>query len=232
MKKKLLITIFLSLFFINCFHTNSSFSLENKNFKVKPLPYSYDSLEPYIDKDTMVLHHDKHYQSYVDKLNNALKNYPQFSKSSLEDLLNNLDSLPEEIAQIVKNNAGGAYNHGFFFDIMSNNNSSLSGKLLEKINKTFGDLDGFKNKFKKSALDVFGSGWTWLVSDCDGNLSIVTTANQDSPITQGLTPIIGLDVWEHAYYLKYQNRRSEYIDNWFNIINWDKALENYNTVNK
>ncbi|RDY23927.1 superoxide dismutase [Romboutsia maritimum] len=232
MKKKILIAITLILFLTNQGIHSFCFDSLNATFKIKPLPYAYNALEPYIDKETMVLHHDKHYQAYVDKLNIAIEKYPQFSKSTLEDLLKNLDSLPEEIALTVKNNAGGAYNHGFFFDIMSNENSSPSGKLLKSINSTFGDLDTFKNEFKKSSLNVFGSGWTWLISDPNGKLSIINTSNQDSPITLNLTPIIGLDLWEHAYYLKYQNKRNEYIDNWFNVINWNKASENYSSVDQ
>lgn len=228
MNKK--ITILLTSFLIILGVFSNSFALDNNNkFKVKELPYAYDALEPYIDKETMILHHNKHYQAYVDKLNAAVSKYPELYDKSLYDLLTNLDSLPTDITTTVKNNGGGAYNHAFFFDIMTPNSTNPTGNLKTAIDKDFGSLDKLKDSLKKSALDVFGSGWAWLVSDKDGKLSIINTTNQDSPISQNLIPIIGIDVWEHAYYLKYQNKRADYIDNWFNIINWDKALENYNS---
>lgn len=233
MKKRLLVLTFAFLFiFTNCI---TSFSLDLKNdskFTVKPLPYSYDALEPYISKEIMTLHHDKHYQTYVDNLNKALENHNEYKGYSLEKLLKNLDSLPKEISTAVRNNGGGAYNHGFFFDIMSPTKTTVSGKLKEAIDRDFNSYDNFMSEFKKAASGVFGSGWAWLVSDNNGKLSITTTANQDSPISSNLTPIIGIDVWEHAYYLQYENKRADYIDNWVNVINWDKALENYNSLTK
>ncbi|WP_285894784.1 MULTISPECIES: superoxide dismutase [unclassified Clostridioides] len=230
MKKKILIPVIMSLFIISQCITSFAFTPENNKFKVKPLPYAYDALEPYIDKETMKLHHDKHYQAYVDKLNTALEKYPELYNYSLCELLQNLDSLPKDIATTVRNNAGGAYNHKFFFDIMTPEKTIPSESLKEAIDRDFGSFEKFKEEFQKAALDVFGSGWAWLVATKDGKLSIVTIPNQDSPVSKNLTPIIGLDVWEHAYYLKYQNRRNEYIANWFNVVNWNGALENYKNL--
>lgn len=203
-------------------------NLGDPQFELKPLPYSYDALEPYIDKETMMLHHDKHEKAYVDNLNKALSKHPELYAKGLEGLLRDLDSIPDDIKQSVINNGGGVYNHEFFWSIMTpKKNQTPKGDLLESINRDFESYDNFKSKFKEAALDRFGSGWAWLVSDEDGKLSIISTANQDTPISSGLTPIIGIDVWEHAYYLKYQNRRAEYIDNWWNIVNWEQAEKNY-----
>lgn len=231
MKKRLLVLTFTFLFlFTNCIN---AFCLDFKNgppFKVVPLPYRYDALEPYLSSEIMTLHHDKYYQTYVDNLNKALENHDEYKSYSLEKLLKNLDSLPKEISTDVRNNGGGAYNHEFFFDIMGSKKTNVSGKLKEAIERDFNSYDNFLSEFRKAALGVFGSGWAWLVSDSSGKLSITTTANQDSPISSGLTPIIGIDVWEHAYYLQYQTKRDEYFDEWVNVINWDKALENYTSV--
>ncbi|EEH99594.1 superoxide dismutase [Clostridium tertium] len=206
--------------------------LGDGQFKLKPLPYDYDALEPYIDKETMMLHHDKHEKAYVDNLNKAIAKHPELFSKGLEGLLKDLESVPDDIKEAVKNNAGGVYNHEFFWSIMSpTKNQSPKGDLLNAINRDFESYNNFKDKFKEAALGRFGSGWAWLVSDKDGKLSIISTANQDSPISSGLTPIIGIDVWEHAYYLKYQNRRAEYIDNWWNVVNWEQAEKNY-TNNK
>lgn len=208
--------------------TTSILSYGDSAFKLMPLPYSYDSLEPYIDKDTMIIHHTKHHQTYVDNLNKIVENNSELSSKSLEDLLSSLDSLPKDIKQGVINNAGGVYNHNFFWNIMApNQDGKPVGELSTAINKTFGSFDNFKVKFKDSAMSRFGSGWAWLVADKSGNLSIISTSNQDTPISLGLTPIIGIDVWEHAYYLKYKNKRSDYIDNWWNIVNWKQANKNY-----
>ncbi|SHI87826.1 superoxide dismutase, Fe-Mn family [Clostridium cavendishii DSM 21758] len=197
--------------------------------KLKPLPYAYDALEPYIDKETMILHHDKHEQAYVDNLNKALKKHPELYKKGLDGMLKDLSSLPDDIKQSVINNGGGVYNHDFFWNIMAKGKSEMpTGNLSKAINKDFDSFENFKAQFKEAALNRFGSGWAWLVQDNGGKLSIISTANQDTPISKGLKPIIGIDVWEHAYYLKYQNKRGEYIDNWFKIINWDKAEENFN----
>lgn len=229
MKKKFLVTLVLSFIFTISSLTNSIALAPNQNaFKVKPLPYAYDALEPYIDKETMILHHNKHYQAYVDNLNKALEKYPELYKYSLVELLQNIDTLPKDIQKTVLNNAGGAYNHGFFFDIMSPEKTEPSEELRVSIERDFGSFENFKEQFKQASSSVFGSGWAWLVKDSSGKLSIVTTPNQNSPVSDNLTPVIGLDVWEHAYYLKYKNVRADYIDNWFNVINWKQALENFN----
>lgn len=205
-----------------------SSNLSDSQFELKPLPYAYDALEPYIDKETMMLHHDKHEKAYLDNLNKAISKYPELYKKGIEGMLKDLNSVPEDIRETVKNNAGGVYNHEFFWSIMSpEQNQTPSGELLKAINKDFQSLDNFKAKFKEAALGRFGSGWAFLVKDKDGKLSIISTANQDSPISQGLTPILGIDVWEHAYYLKYQNKRGDYIDNWWNVVNWKQAENNY-----
>ena len=212
--------------------TAKSNDLGASQFELKPLPYAYDALEPYIDKETMMLHHDKHEKAYVDNLNKAIAKYPELYKKGLEGILKDLDSVPEDVRETVKNNAGGVYNHEFFWSIMSpEKDQTPSGELLKAINKDFGSLENFKNKFKEAALGRFGSGWAWLVSDKDGKLSIISTPNQDSPISKGLTPILGLDVLEHAYYLKYQNRRGDYIDNWWHVVNWKQVEDNF-TKNK
>lgn len=226
--KKRIIAIILTVFCL-FFQSLSShgFALRYQKYQVKELPYQYDSLEPYIDEETMILHHDKHYQTYVNNLNTALDKHPELYEYSLTDLLKDTNSLPKDISDAVINNGGGVYNHEFFFDIMTPEKTNLSGNLKSSITRDFGSLDNFKSEFSKAALSVFGSGWAWLVSDSDGKLSIITTKNQDNPISLNLKPIIGIDVWEHAYYLKYKNERSKYIDNWFNLINWDKALTNY-----
>lgn len=209
--------------------TTSVFCFANDNeFKLMPLPYSYDALEPYIDKETMIIHHTKHHQTYVDNLNKLIVKNPELSSKSLEELLTNLDTLPKSDKQGIINNAGGVYNHNFFWTIMApNQDGKPVGELATAIDNTFGSFDNFKAKFKESATSRFGSGWAWLVSDKDGKLSIISTANQDAPISLGLTPIIGIDVWEHAYYLKYKNKRADYIDNWWNVVNWNQANKNY-----
>ena len=209
--------------------TTSVFCFANADeFKLMPLPYSYDALEPYIDKETMIIHHTKHHQTYVDNLNKLLAKNPELSSKSLEELLTNLDALPKSDKQGIINNAGGVYNHNFFWTIMApNQDGKPVGELATAIDNTFGSFDNFKAKFKESATSRFGSGWAWLVSDKDGKLSIISTANQDAPISLGLTPIIGIDVWEHAYYLKYKNKRADYIDNWWNVVNWNQANKNY-----
>ena len=226
--KKIILTLTLVLLFFVQGLNSLSYCDDTYKFEVKPLPYSYDSLEPYINKDTMTLHHDKHYANYVNKLNTALEKYPDLQKLTLTQLLSNLDTLPKEVKSSVINNGGGVYNHEFFFNLMSNKkNTTPTGELKEKIDKTFGSFDNFKTEFKKRASDLFGSGWTWLVLDKDNTLCIVNTANQNPPISCGLRPIIGIDLWEHAYYLDYKNDRSSYIDNWFNVVDWSIALNNY-----
>lgn len=238
MKKKYTILFLVSLSIISFITliptiTAKSNTLEDSEFELKALPYAYDALEPYIDKETMMLHHDKHEKAYLDNLNKAIAKYPELYKKGLEGILKDLNSVPEDVRETVKNNAGGVYNHDFFWSIMSpEKDQNPNGDLLKAIIKAFGSLDNFKTKFKDAALGRFGSGWAWLVLDKDGNLSIISTANQDSPISQGLTPILGLDVWEHAYYLKYQNKRGDYIDNWWHVVNWKQVESNYNSNNK
>lgn len=203
------------------------------------LPYAYDALEPHIDRQTMELHHDKHHATYVNKLNDALASSPELAEKSVIDLLKDFNSIPESIQTAVKNHGGGHANHTLFWEIMrpaegtsaeNNTTAEPSGALLEAINKSFGDFTGFMKTFTEKATGVFGSGWAWLVADNSGQVQIVTTANQDSPYMQGLTPLMGIDVWEHAYYLKYQNRRPEYIENWVKLVNWDIVSANYENL--
>lgn len=205
------------------------------------LPYDYAALEPYIDEATMKLHHTKHHQTYVDKLNTALEKYPELAAKSVEDLISNIASVPDDIKTAVKNHGGGHYNHSIFWEMLTPKNEGLAstgsepkpeGDLAAAIDQAFGDYEKFKEAFKASSLAVFGSGWTWLIVNDQKELKIGNTPLQDNPIMSGpdrasQTPILGLDVWEHAYYLKYQNRRPEYIDNFFQIINWNKVSELY-----
>jgi Fe-Mn family superoxide dismutase len=193
--------------------------------KLPDLPYAYNALEPYIDAQTMEIHHTKHHQTYVDKLNAAIKGNESLEKLSVEQLVGNLGEVPENIRTAVRNHGGGHANHSFFWPTLRKD-VAVAGPVVEAITQIFGSLDGFKEKFSNSAALLFGSGWAWLVYD-KGNLEIVTTANQDSPLSSGKTPLLGLDVWEHAYYLRYQNRRPEYISAFFNIINWEKVNELY-----
>lgn len=197
-------------------------------FSLPSLPYAYGALEPYIDTLTMEIHHNKHHQKYVDELNKALDKYPALQGKSLDELLTSLASLPKDIQTAVRNNGGGHYNHSFFWKIMTAKAPEKAvGKLAEQINRNFKSFDIFKDQFITTAKTVFGSGWTWLCINNKGELQIISTPNQDSPIMQGLKPVLGLDVWEHAYYLKYQNRRPDYIDAWWNVINWEGAEQNY-----
>ncbi len=184
-------------------------------FVLDKLPYDYSDLEPVIDKQTMEFHHDKHHQTYTDNLNKALSERPELQTKSLEDLL--YSDVP-----VVKNNAGGVWNHNFFWSVMAKPDSTqIEGGLLEKINEDFGSVEEFKTLFETAALGRFGSGWAWLVKNGDGKLEILSTANQDNPLVEGKTPLLTLDVWEHAYYLKYQNRRAEYVKAWWSVVNWD-----------
>jgi len=190
------------------------------------LPYSFDAFEPYIDAKTMEIHHGKHHQTYVDKLNKALEKYPKLQNKSAEELLKNLDLIPEDIRTAVRNHGGGHVNHSFFWQILKKN-IEPSGEILKTINKKFKGFDIFKEEFSNKAAGLFGSGWCWLALNSSGELEIMTTPNQDSPISQNKIPILGLDVWEHAYYLKYQNKRQDYINAFFNVINWKKVSENF-----
>ena len=190
-------------------------------FSLPKLPYAYNALEPYIDTQTMEIHHDKHHQKYVDELNAALKDHPELHKKSLEELLTHLDQVPESIRTAVRNNGGGHYNHTFFWHCMAPAKSTEpSDAVKERLGKDFGSFDAFKEKFSTAAKKVFGSGWAWLVITKEGKLDVIQTHDQVSPISEGLIPVLTLDVWEHAYYLKYQNRRPEFIDAWWNIVNW------------
>jgi Fe-Mn family superoxide dismutase len=197
-------------------------------FEVPPLPYDYNALEPYIDEATMHYHHDNHHQTYVTNLNNALANYPDLQSKSIEELLSNLEAIPEAIRTAVRNNGGGHWNHTFFWEIMGPNaGGAPEGELAAAIDAAFGSFDAFKEKFKAAALGRFGSGWAWLIAGKDGSLSIMSTPNQDNPLMEGKTAILGIDVWEHAYYLKYQYKRAAYVDAWWNVVNWAKVAEHY-----
>ncbi|MBP1634646.1 MAG: Manganese superoxide dismutase [Acidobacteria bacterium] len=189
--------------------------------QLPPLPYAYDALEPHIDQQTMRIHHDKHHGTYVTNLNAALEPHADLQRQSVEDLLKNLASVPEQIRTAVRNNGGGHANHTMFWEIMKPGGGPISGRIAEAITGTFGSFDAFRDQFNKAALGRFGSGWAWLVQGGDGRLSIESTANQDSPLMEGRWPVFGLDVWEHAYYLKYQNRRADYVSAWWSVINWD-----------
>ena len=193
-----------------------------------PLPYAYDALEPYIDERTMHLHHDKHLQTYVDNLNKAIETNDKLKNKTLQELLYFAAELPEPTRTAVVNNGGGVFNHVFMFDALAPASSTQPGALtLKHINKHFGSLDKFKEQMKSAALSVFGSGYAWLVFDKDGNLKIITSKNQDTPLPLNLYPIMNLDVWEHAYYLKHQNLRADYIDAYFNVINWDEIEKRF-----
>lgn len=193
-------------------------------FELPKLPYAYNALEPYIDEKTMKIHHGKHHQAYLDKLNTALEKHPELFKKTIEEILSDLNSVPENIRTAVINNGGGYYHHSIFWKMMSHDGGGEpKAELAEVINKTFGSFEVFKEKFTAEASAHFASGWTWLVKDADNKLSIISTPNQDSSISKGLVPLIGIDTWEHAYYLKYQNRRPEYIEAWWNVVNWDYA---------
>ncbi|QPW14621.1 superoxide dismutase [Mammaliicoccus sciuri] len=194
-------------------------------FELPKLPYAYDALEPHIDKETMEIHHTKHHNTYVTKLNDAVKGTDLESKS-IEDIVKNLNSVPDDIRTAVQNNGGGHYNHSLFWELLTPNASEPSGEVVDTISSTFGSLDKFKEEFAAAAAGRFGSGWAWLVVD-NGKLAIVSTPNQDNPISEGKLPILGLDVWEHAYYLNYQNRRPDYINAFWNVVNWDKVNELY-----
>lgn len=194
-------------------------------YTLPDLPYAYDALEPFIDARTMEIHHSKHHQAYINNLNAAIKDYPKFEKLSVEQLVRNLGEIPESIRTVVRNHGGGHANHSFFWPLLKKD-VAPAGPVVEAITGSFGSLDNFKESFSGSAAKVFGSGWAWLVVG-DGKLEIVSTANQDSPLSIGKTPVLGLDVWEHAYYLLYQNRRPDYIAAFFNLINWEKVNEHY-----
>ncbi len=195
-------------------------------FELPELSYEFGALEPYIDAKTMEIHHDKHHATYVQKLNNALLKYPDLADMQIEEILVDLDSIPEDIRTAVRNNGGGYYNHSLFWEMMSPDGGSPDGKVFDAIEEEFGSFEEFKKQFSEMALGVFGSGWTWLVVS-DSGLKIMKTGIQDNPISAGMIPILGLDVWEHAYYLNYQNRRADYVEAFWNVINWEYVNELY-----
>lgn len=197
-------------------------------YELPPLPYAYDALEPHIDEETMRIHHDRHHAAYVNNANAALEGHADLAAKSVEDLLRSIDSAPQDIRGALRNNAGGHANHSLFWDIMTPGGSNApTGDLASDIDSTFGGVDQLKEKLAAAAATRFGSGWAWLIVNSSGALEVTSTANQDSPLMDGNTPILGVDVWEHAYYLKYQNKRPDYVAAWWNTINWDKVAERY-----
>ncbi len=198
-------------------------------FKLPELSYAYDALEPYIDAKTMELHYTKHHQAYVNNLNAAIENYPDLQNFTLEEIICNLKNMPDPVKTAIEDNAGGHLNHSMFWTMMTKNSKAKPYNKLEKeINKIWGNFDKFKEEFSNQAKKVFGSGWAWLSLSKSGKLIISSTHNQDNPLENGLKPILGLDVWEHAYYLKYQNKRVDYIQAWWQVVNWQQIEENYN----
>lgn len=190
-------------------------------YGLPPLPYAFDALEPFIDSTTMQIHHDKHHAAYVTNFNGAMEKHPELAGKSIEDLLRDLNAVPEDIRTIVRNHGGGAWNHTMFWEIMAPKaGGEPSGALAGAISSAFGNFANFKAEFEKAAMGRFGSGWAWLVKKSDGGLTVVSTANQDNPMSDGSFPLLGLDVWEHAYYLKYQNRRADYVSSWWNVVHW------------
>ncbi len=198
-------------------------------FELPKLPYAVDALEPHIDAQTMTIHHDKHHQTYVTNLNGAVEKTPELAGKTLEAMLGDLNSVPEGVRMVVRNHGGGTYNHNLFWEIMGPKaGGAPKGDLAKAIDTAFTSFDNFKAEFEKAATTRFGSGWAWLVKKGSG-LSVVSTANQDTPLSDGLTPMMGIDVWEHAYYLKYQNRRPEYITAWWNVVNWDSVAARFSS---
>ena len=201
---------------------------ENYPFMARPLPYEYDALIPVLDADTMTFHHDRHYKTYVDNLNKALSDYPELQDKSLKELLTGLDNMPEPLRTQVRNNGGGVYNHELYFDSMQSPvGQDPTGELAAAIDRDFGSYRQWKEQMKEAAVSKFGSGWAVLAADREGKLSVVQTSNQDVPNLKELTPLFLTDVWEHAYYLQYQNRRADYVEGWFGLINWRKAEQRY-----
>jgi Fe-Mn family superoxide dismutase len=199
-------------------------------YELPPLPYSFDALEPHIDAMTMEIHHDRHHKAYVDNLNKAMEQAPELANQSVEDLLRNINQVPESIRTAVRNNGGGHANHSMFWEIMGpNGGGAPSGALAQAIDSAFGSLDALKEKINTNGAGRFGSGWSWLVWN-NGKLEALSTANQDSPLMDGMVPILGVDVWEHAYYLKYQNKRADYLKAWWNVVNWDAVAQRLNAA--
>ncbi|MGW6383587.1 superoxide dismutase SodA [Peribacillus butanolivorans] len=199
-------------------------------FELPQLPYAYDALEPHIDKETMNIHHTKHHNTYVTNLNNALEGNQELLGKSVEEIVANLDAVPEAVRTAVRNNGGGHANHSLFWEILSpNGGGQPTGELADAITSKFGSFDSFKEEFAKAATTRFGSGWAWLAVN-NGELEVTSTPNQDNPLSEGKTPLLGLDVWEHAYYLNYQNRRPEYINSFWNVVNWDEVAKRYSAA--
>lgn len=197
-------------------------------FELPPLPYDYDALEPYIDAETMMFHHDKHHAGYTKKLNQAVSRYPELANKSAEDILREIDSVPSDVASTIRNNGGGFVNHKMFWEIMSpDGGGEPTGAIAEAITAAFGSFAAFQEQFNEAGSNQFGSGWAWLVLDNNQQLKVMGTPNQDSPLMEGMYPIMGNDVWEHAYYLKYRNQRGEYLKNWWNVVNWDEVNRRY-----
>jgi Fe-Mn family superoxide dismutase len=197
-------------------------------YELPPLPYAFDALEPHIDARTMEIHHDRHHATYVNNLNGAIEKHPELGKKTIEELLRGINSVPEDIRNVVRNNGGGHANHSMFWSIMGpSGGGEPTGALASAISSAFGDFATFKDNLSKAAVGQFGSGWGWLVRDAGGKLSVIGRPNQDSPLMEGLTPILGVDVWEHAYYLKYQNKRPDYVAAWWNTINWAAVAERF-----
>lgn len=198
-------------------------------FELPKLPYALDALEPYIDAQTMTIHHDKHHAAYVTNLNGAIEKHPELAGKSLDSLLKDLNAVPEDIRTVVRNHGGGTWNHSMFWEIMAPKaGGAPKGDLAKAMDASFGSFDKFKAEFEKAANGRFGSGWAWLVKK-GNSLAVVSTANQDNPLSEGVMPIMGIDVWEHAYYLKYQNRRAEYVTNWWNVVKWDAVAARFTT---
>jgi Fe-Mn family superoxide dismutase len=205
---------------------------DQKGFTVPKLPYDFDALEPYIDAKTMEIHHDRHHKAYVDNLNKALAGNDELLSKPIEEILRNLKSLPEKIQTAVRNNGGGHANHSMFWEIMGpKKGGKPNGELAKAIDDAFGSFDKFQEQLSQAAITRFGSGWGWLVVD-QGKLKVLSTGNQNTPLSKGQTPILGIDVWEHAYYLKYQNKRADYVKAWWNVVNWDNVAERYKTAGK
>lgn len=204
---------------------------QDEPFKLPPLPYAYNALEPYIDEETMRFHHDKHHATYTKNLNAAINKYPNFKSQSVNKLLMSLDTLPKDIRQTVRNDGGGYSNHTIFWEIMSpNGGGEPKGAIAQAIQKDFGSFEAFQTEFTNAGDKVFGSGWVWLVLDKSGKLRVINLPNQDSPIMQGFSPIMGNDVWEHAYYLKYRNNRDEYLKQWWNVVKWEEVNRRFQTA--
>lgn len=208
--------------------TNLIAQAETGEFVLPPLPYAYNSLAPYIDRETMTVHHDKHHAGYVRNLNAVISQHPELRGQSVEALLRDLDNLPEDIRSTVRNNGGGHANHAMFWEIMTpDSEGQPTGPIAEAINDTFGDFETFQQEFNTAGKKRFGSGWAWLILTKDGMLEVTSTANQDNPFLDGDYPIMGNDVWEHAYYLNYQNRRGDYLDAWWNVVNWEEVNKRF-----